>query len=338
MFYTRIENLHRGSHVIEPEVWGKDGSHRYTYPMFLDDPVTGEPLLLFRSGVSSRAEIRIKRWNSSTKKYRDDRAALISGRGGPRPSGPYLNTPAISRDGKITLFYVWRLPAEATDRGAVVNVGLDGICSLDGLRTVAMSNGVTISRPVVPVTSERVVSVPAGANLINQGAGAVRADGAPMALTYWNDQDGIAQYKLVWEEGGRWHVRNASKFTTRFQLDGVGTLPLPHSRPELLMTENGTALCIFRSQEFKNRLVLRSLNPPNYGLKGSRTIVLVDQDLGFYEPVVDRATWHTEGTLSIYVQRCQQTIGDYEKTVISTPAFLVEWKRDTVGRLVSERN
>jgi hypothetical protein len=62
---------------------------------------------------------------------------------------------------------------------------------------------------------------------------------------------------------------------------------------------------IFRSREFDGRLVMTSLAPPDYAFADARHRVLVDEDLGFYEPVVDRLAW-ADGDLVLYVQWCDQ--------------------------------
>jgi hypothetical protein len=178
------------------------------------------------------------------------------------------------------------------------------------------------------ITAERVIAVPLGANLINQAAAAIRSDGTPMVLSYWDDECGIPQYKLGWREGSSWNVSVVSDFTERFQLDGPGTLPLPHSRPELLIDSTGTAHVIFRSQERGGRLIMTSLRPPDYSLEKARHRILIDEDLGFYEPVVDRQAWE-HGALVLYVQWCaQEANADQASVLAEAEARVVTWQAE----------
>jgi hypothetical protein len=66
---------------------------------------------------------------------------------------------------------------------------------------------------------------------------------------------------------------------------------------------------LYRSQENGNRLAARTLFPPDYSFIGSQQQVLIDEDLGYYEPVMDRRSWRERGELAIFVQRCDQQTG-----------------------------
>jgi hypothetical protein len=303
-----------------------------SYPMFVSAPPSGDLILLFRDGSAASGDLRAMRFDRVAARWRDDPVALISGRSGNGwQAGPYLNTPAIGPDGEVVLFLVWRLDPRASSAGAVNNSGIDCLISRDGLHHLATAGGVDLALPVTPATAERVIAVPLGANLINQAAAAVRADGAPMVATYWDDERGIPQYRLGWREGASWRVSTISRFSTRFRLDGAGTLPLPHSRPELLLDSDGTAHVIFRSREFDGRLVITSVTPPDYALAAARHRILVDEDLGFYEPVVDRLGW-LDGELALHVQWCEQESGgDTKTTMAAAEARVMTWRRERLS-------
>jgi hypothetical protein len=297
--------------------------------MFVSTPSAADLILLFRDGSAASGDLRAMRFDRAAARWRDDPIAFVSGRGGNGwRAGPYLNTPAIGPAGEIVLFLVWRLEPQASSAGAVNNSGIDCLVSRDGLHHLATAGGVDLALPVTPATAERVIAVPLGANLINQAAAAVRMDGAPMVATYWDDERGIPQYRLGWRQGASWRVSTISQFSTRFRLDGAGTLPLPHSRPELLLDSDGSAHVIFRSREFGGRLILTSFAPPDYALANARYRILVDEDLGFYEPVLDRFGWHN-GELALHVQWCdQESGGDTKATVADAEARLMTWRRE----------
>ncbi len=301
-----------------------------TYPMFLSPPGSDELILLFRDGSAADGELRIKRFDLTAHRWRDDPRPIVTGRrpSGPRV-GPYVNTPAYGPGGEIVLFLVWRHEAGPSDPDAVHNIGIDCIVSKDGLRTLMTAAHEPLSVPVSEANATRIISVPVGANLINQASAAVRIDGAPMVVTYWDAGDGVPQYRLVWRDGRTWRVSTVSRFRTPFRLHGRGTLPLPQSRPEIVVGRDGRVHIIFRSQEYNGRLMLVSLDPPDYALASARDHVLVDQDLGFYEPVVDKPAWAQDDTLSVYVQNCTQWLGGDEITHLSVAeARVLSWREE----------
>ena len=285
----------------------------------------GETLLLARRGAAADGEISVHRWNGA---WSVDERPIISGESQTWTAGPYLNSPVVYRDGRgVGLFLVWRLTGGATSAGRVVNVGVDFTQTLDGFRSLQTIAGVKQSLPMTPMTSERVVAVPIGASLINQASAAVRSDGSPAFVTYWGDGDDPIQYRLGWRQGANWRVKKISRFRTKFSLQGDGTLPLPHSRPELLFDAHDNAIALYRSRERGNALMATLLSAPGYDLASARECVLAADDLGFYEPIVNRQAWARDFTLGLYVQRCNQGFAeDGKRTLSSAPARYLEWR------------
>ena len=253
---------------------------RITYPMFLSPPGSGELILLFRDGSASEGELRVKRFDMTAGHWRDDARPIITGR---RPSlapaGPYVNTPAYGPGGEIVLFIVWRHRSHS-DPDAVSNTGIDCVVSSDGLRSLMTAAGEPLRLPISEASGTRIIPVPPDASLVNQGTAAVRMDGAPMVLTYWDEGDVFRiPARLVGQEA--WRLSTASRFCTPFGLHGPGTLALPHSRPEIVVGRGGRVHVIFRSREYDGRLVLMSLEPPDYGLASARYHILVDEVSAF---------------------------------------------------------
>lgn len=306
-----------------------EAGRRVTYPMFLSPPGTGELILLFRDGSAADGELRVKRFDATARRWRDDPQPVITGRETSlSPAGPYLNTPAYGPDGEIALFIVWRIKSD-TDPEAVSNTGIDCVVSKNGFRALTTAVGEPLPLPVSRASPTRIIPVPPDASLMNQGTAAVRPDGAAMVLTYWDDGDGVPQYRLGWQDRGAWRGSTASRFRTPFRLHGPGTLALPHSRPEIVVGRGGRVLIVFRSREYGGRLALLSLEPPDYGLESARCHILVDEDLGFYEPVLDRSAWAQDGTLLVYVQRCEQQFdGDRKVFFSSAQARLMTWREE----------
>jgi hypothetical protein len=300
-------------------------NERATYPMFLTLG-DGQVVFLYRRGVHDAGEFQVERLDLDRDAWTSDIGPLISGFGKPWSCGPYLNTPLVADDGTIHLFFVWRLGSNATSAGAVVNVGIDALQSRDGLRSLSTYGGVHLSGPVTSVSSERVIAVPLGSSLINQASAALLPGNRPAVLTYWDAGDGIPQYRLGWREASTWRTATVSDFRTKFRLDGGGTLPLPHSRPELVVHKDGKIIILYRSAELGNRLLASELHPPAYDVSHARKQILVDEDLGFYEPVLDRTAWTMRRELVLFVQRCEQGVNRDGKIDLSAaPAKLMCW-------------
>jgi BNR repeat-containing family member len=298
---------------------------RATYPMFLTLG-DGQLAFLCRRGQHYEGAIHVERLDLDRDVWESDVGPLISGFGKPWSCGPYLNTPLVAADGAVHLFLVWRLGSNATSAGAVVNVGIDALVSRDGLRSLATHNGIRLCGPVTPVSSERVIAVPLGSSLINQASAALLPGNRPAVLTYWDAGDGIPQYRFGWREGATWRIATVSDFRTKFRLDGGGTLPLPHSRPELVAHEDGKIIILYRSAELGNRLIASELHPPAYDGSHARHQILVDEDLGFYEPVLDRTAWTIQRELVLFVQRCEQGVNrDGKIDLRAAPARLMCW-------------
>jgi BNR repeat-containing family member len=309
-----------------------DGSPaQFTYPMLFRSSAAGDLKLLYRRGGAWNSELRVARWRADAGMFECDQLALLSGRESSPASGPYVNRPVQMADGRVALFCVWRLHPDAASGGEVVNVGLDLVVADASLRVLQTIDGISLQLPVTPVQCPRIWAVPFGASLMNQGAAAAAPDDTPLSLTYWSDAEGIPQYHLVWRKNTVWNTTVLSHFRTRFRLAGRGTLALPHSRPELLVRRDGTALCLFRSEEFGNRLMLTLAAPPYSDPTRRCTVTLLDLDLGHYEPVVDHSSFARDGSLTVYVQWCAQGRGDGQRQKQSAPAYLARWSADQVA-------
>ena len=321
LLVTRARSSNLGDGFEEPQ----ERFERATYPMFLT-LADGSLALLYRHGRADAGEIRIEHLAADSTTWAPRPQPLVSGFGEPWSCGPYLNTPVVADDGTIYLFIVWRMNGKAVPGSGVVNAGIDCVMSRDGLRSLVTTGGARLPETVTPLASERVVAVPLGSSLINQASAALLHDDAPAFLTYWQQGNGIPQYRLGWRAPRGWQVSQVSAFRTKFGLRGGGTLPLPHSRPELLVCRDRRAIVLWRSAEHGNRLMATVLHPPHYRLADARRQILVDEDLGFYEPIVDRGAWRERQELALYVQHCNQGRGrDGKRDLVAAPARLMSW-------------
>ena len=215
----------------------------------------------------------------------------------------------------------------ATDGGRVLNLGVDYIKFNAHLSEGFNSQGIKIHLPLRLSNSERVVAAPMNATLINQSGVGLLSHDRPATMTYWGEGRDAPQFRMIWWSGKGWRSSTVSTFSTVFRLDGGGTLPLPHSRPAFVVAEDDTVILLYRSMEKGNRLIARFLSPPDYDLSRSTEQVIVDEDLGYYEPVINYSAWSQSQLLSVYYQYCDQGLGrDGRKDRSAAMANSATWK------------
>jgi hypothetical protein len=108
---------------------------------------------------------------------------------------------------------------------------------------------------------------------------------------------------------------------------GRGTLYLPFSRPACAALPDGSVVILCRSAEARNGLVAWRLLAPKLDVATMQKYLLCDEDLGFYEPIIDISLAEATGRLCVYVQLCQGA-GDNTPSDVpaSAAAWLMEWK------------
>jgi hypothetical protein len=111
---------------------------------------------------------------------------------------------------------------------------------------------------------------------------------------------------------------------------GKGTLYLPYSRPACAALPDGSVVILCRTEEAGNGLVAWRLLAPRYDPATMQKYLLCDDDLGFYEPVIDISLAEATGRLCAYVQPCKGAT-DNTKAQVSAPAVLAEWNFPSLG-------
>lgn len=298
-----------------------------TYPYFLTSCYTpGRMVFLYRRGTSSHGDLRLKFYDHVTRLWTDLDAPLLSGSGHkPWSAGPYMNHPAIGKDGRIHLFFTWRTLSIGPDE-RVNNHNLDYAVSDPSANVWESSDGFPFALPITPVNSESALGTRPGRNLINQSGAAVNSKGDPFAVSFMTAPDGVLRYFLLWRKGNEWHQRWLPLGDESFDLKGHGTLPCPLGRPDIIIDSSDTVWIIFRASFSGNRISALPLCGPEYIANSNMLQVLWHEDLLFYEPVIDRVRWARDNILSMYVQRADQ--GDEEslgREKVSS-ARIIEWK------------
>lgn len=323
----------RSSKPLSIDAWGEElpmtgiREGQVTYPSFLMSGIGEEygPLLfLYRLGVSGDGDACLKEYDEVGRCWVDRNPCILKGTGQkPWTSSPYWNHPAFDKYGRLHLSFVWRTHATGKDR-IVNNINIDYALSPDLGKTWFTSRGRPLKLPITQVNSETVFAVSPGTNLINQASSAVDGNGRPHIAFYSDDPDGVPQYQHLWFDGKRWRHSYISERTEPFVLRGGGTLPIPISRPEVVIDDVDNVYIIFRGDLTGQRMAVKRLLAPDYQSNGEMRILWGDK-VEFAEPVIDRIRWHSDRVLSILIQRTGQPAHDGEAPKRIEPIFIVDW-------------
>lgn len=312
--------------------WGEEQAmtghyeDRVTYPTFIN-PRLGHPLtLLYRDGESDKGCARLKTFDEKLGVWADHPVPVLSGENNaPWTCNAYWNHPAIDEHGALHLSFVWRTHSLGPEQ-IVNNLNICYAKSADNGLTWQTSGGVIYRSPITPVNSEVIFAVPPGSNLINQCSMALDSKGFAHVAFYANDKAGIPQYFHLWLTDAGWNVRQVSNRKAPFQLKGIGTLPVPISRPEILLDKENNVHILFRGDISQNRLSAYSSSAPNYFAHPDDFEILWPADVGYAEPIIDRTRWNKDNILTLFVQPTNQPNGDIRTDATISPINIVNVK------------
>lgn len=297
---------------------------KVTYPTFIL-PRHNFPLtLLYRDGVHNKGTARLKTYDEAKQVWSDHPQAILSGsEQKPWTSNAYWNHPVTGTDGSLHLSFVWRIQGMG-DEEVVNNTNIGYACSFDNGNTWQTSHGHSYKLPITQVNAETVYPVAPGSNLINQCSMALDSFNRPHIVFYADDANGIPQYQHLRFDGKVWHHAIVSQRTADFELLGAGTLQIPISRPEIVLDAQDNAYLICRGDLSKDRMTATMLQPPHYVLYSANTCVLLEQNLGFAEPIIDRSRWNKEGILSLVLQHNEQPNNESVPGKVQHPVSLID--------------
>ncbi|MFZ2651312.1 MAG: BNR repeat-containing protein [Burkholderiaceae bacterium] len=305
---------------------GKDES-QITYVSFIESAHGERPLLcLYRTGYAGRGDALLNAYDEGSGTWTRLANPLLSGsKQQPWTSSPYWNQPAVAPDGALELTFCWRTHPLCGDLQRVNNINIDIVRSPDWGQSWTTSRGLALRLPVTQVNAETILGLPPGSNLINQTGCAVDTQGNVHVVFYADDENGIPQYQHVWGRRGVWRRSILPCRTVAFALEGVGSLQLPISRPDIVIDDLDRAYVVFRADFTAQRMAVLRLEPPDYRFAPADIRILWDTDIGHTEPVIDRQRWAMEKTLSMLLQRNEQPDHDAGVETGSAAVFIADW-------------
>lgn len=305
-----------------------------SYPSLLRLSDSGSLRLIYRLGVPARSQWRLSDWDADSGSWGPARSLLSGMATGIWPAGPYLCPPIPLPGDRFGIAYCWRSTCVGRGKEKPMNIGMDYVeCSGD-LSLVQTTSGISLSIPVSPSNTERVIAIPWGAELMNQ-TGACAIDGqVPCFVNSWRKPGHKTQLRFCWlGEAMDWRTVTLTAFTEDTTLDARGTLPTFVSRPVVVPAGQGRVVVLFRNSEAGGQLIAQRLRAPNFDPQEFRPLVLVGGGLDQYEPVAERLSSAGSGWLHVYVQRCAQPLGgDMSEHRDSALAQLSSWSFERLFR------
>ena len=312
-----------------------------TYPQFLTMP-NGDLFYLYRlggpGGGSGGGNTFLNRWVLASQTWTN-----VNG-GNPFIKGywsstvnynAYPNMPCLDAAGNFYLAWCWReTPAYES------NHDLNYARSTNGGLSWLRYNGTPYDLPICEDggTSDTnqfsipVVSIPQNSSLINQAGMCLDASNTPVLATWWAPgtptNNYQRQYGVVFpDQNGVWQTRQISYRTN----DPPGTMELDAvvrdlGRPVVVCDQQDRIIVLYRDNFGSNGLTITRSLP--YAMDPERTnwftFTLTTDNLGNYEPVIDRARWQRDNVLDI-VYQASDGEGYTAPTNNASPIGVLEW-------------
>lgn len=211
----------------------------------------------------------------------------------------YMNQLAVQGN-RVALPWLYRLVS--TD-DHVRNQGLWLAWSEDGGRQWLDSHGAPLQWPLTYGDKAALMAVPSSQQLLNQTSSRFGPDGRLYLTWYAKDSNNRHQLTVTTVAGNGQVLRTeaASDSLNTFDLLGRGTLVLPLSRPQIVVSARFIHL-VYRQDD---RLVLAS-RPTGDGNEPWRYLRLDVGGLEAWEPSISAMHWENWQKLVVYVQAARQ--------------------------------
>jgi hypothetical protein len=273
-----------------------------SYPEFYRF-ANGDLLFAYRDGGSGNGNLVLNKYNHKSCKWNRLQRNLIDGEG---QRNAYWQL-CIDRNDAIHISWVWR---ETPD--VKTNHDMCYARSLDGGETWENSADINCQLPITDETAEVICPIPPNSNLINQTSMTTDKEGKPFIATYFKaPDDSCTQFYVIYQENGRWTTTKASHRTLDFELGGVGSLSVPISRPQIVVSENNrnrVVTIIYRDEEVGNNIVMATACVGSEMVWRAETISPYPVDR--WEPSFDTELWRTNQKLHLYFQKVGQGQGE----------------------------
>lgn len=290
-----------------------------TYPTFCNDPA-GNLYFLFRDGTSGHGDLYFYQYAHATTTWTAATGTaaggkLIDGKNSAGDESPYWDTPVFDTNfgsgGYMHLSWCWRATTDGTDNHDYCYMRWDG------------TNWTTIAGAAQTIPATTANDAVFDASLIDTGLSNTNgldadSDGHPHVAFFKNGIDGYGHLYHVWHNGTAWV--EAALTTTETPAFATGSEFLDMGRPLLFIDRaTDTVYIVYRDDADVNGLLLQTSGAGDY-TSWTKT-VLLNEDVGYYEPNYDREAWRTGRALVMQVARWFDTAATNFKLTLFEPSL-----------------
>ena len=274
--------------VVPPS--GDGTQDQCTYVSFF---TAGDGVLFryWRDGAATQGNVFFDRWNPTTLAF-ENQVTFMNGV--VSAEGPYPWRVAVSREGKIGVFFCWRGEA-----GADTNNDLCYVESVDNGATWRRADGSAQTLPITHANAQVIVPAQTGDGLLNQGGSDFDIDERPHAGIQLYDANGKTQIHHVWWNGTAWVNDQVTNWRETVVQAGQTTLDLVVARPQVVCSDQGRTLLITRTrgEGLNGRPVCIDVTPG----AGNNVFPILDMDLEEWEPAIDSRALRSRNALTMFV-------------------------------------
>ncbi len=292
-----------------------------TYPQFyrLNN---GGLLFAYRDGGSGHGNLVLNRYDLQRKSWQRLHSSLIDGEG---ERSAYWDM-TIDKNSVLHLAWIWRDTPDVASNHDIAYAR-----SLDNGQTWQDLSGQTYQLPINAANAKLAKRIPTQHKLMNPPVVAADAQSNPFIASYWADTPSAKpSYHIVYaRDKQHWRELNAPEPAGNFELGGLGTKNPPISRAVLLIQQHAaaTGLHLIYRDDFKQGQViahsLADIAQPQW-----RTQVLVNKNMGAWEPSLDITQWYQQQQAQLLLQQVGQDDGNDAQSLqlAPRPMELLIWK------------
>lgn len=311
-----LSNLHyvRSSNPLDITAWDTPGMIGDTpeastaYPQFLVLP-SGDLLFTFRDeDAGANGAYYLNAYDTATQTW-TRRAKLFDGTTVSPTQSPYLNKLALSTDGVLHLFFLWR---ESVLNDPAHSSNISHMQSADEGVTWTTADGTALTLPVTYDDATPVIAAGTVSGELNQSGAAVDSDGHPWGVWWHYDATfnvGYGVYIRRWD-GSAWVSEWATK--TGGGTADFTTLP----RPQVFAWGDRMFLLYAREPDALG-VRIKEITPGAVNPVVDR--LLIRTGLGRYEPVYDLAAITARDELHVLVTPTK------EANAATNPTYAETW-------------
>lgn len=263
----------------------------------------GELLAMYRDGGSTNGRMWLSAYDTETQTWANRVNIAEDGVG--NVGNAYWNDIVVGPDGRIHLWWTWRMALTANYPG---NVDVVYAYSDDnGATWRKKSDGTAYTLPITAPGGEAVQSVAESGHMLNQSGAAVDADGNPHSIWKLDDGSDYLNFFHSWHNGSSWQWEQVSSFTDFSGSTADNSKKL--CRPAIACFADGTIWCIYRRTVADGGPRVHYIDISTPGDPGAEAVLIDYGTDSSWEPAIDHRLLALRDELSMLVMPVNGDVG-----------------------------